>query len=78
MAKFGELKRRYDFLHRFLSGVTIVCAMITIVGSSRAGASVWTIGYRTVLVTFSLLFIERLAIRLWASWENVQYSGNRH
>jgi hypothetical protein len=75
MASYSELKRKYEPLHRFLTGITVTCLVVTILGSGIAGVSVWEIGMRGALVIFALMIANRIIIQLWSSWEEVQYTS---
>lgn len=65
-------KHRYDILHRFASGLTVFCVVLTVIGGFVAGASAIEITFRSAIVAVSFMFAESIAIKIWASWEDIQ------
>lgn len=82
MAKAAKRKRvterlRYDKLHRFFTGLTVACLIVTFIGSTIAGSSVMAITWRCSEVFLILWLIEYIIIKTWASSEEIRESTAR-
>ena len=66
--------KRYETLHRYMSGILVLCLAITMVASALAGSSYVSIGYRMFVVLLVLIGIECVIIKSWSSWEDVRRS----
>lgn len=62
---------RYENFHRFWTGLSVLSVLLTIIGSTIAGARVFTIGYRALIVFAILSVLGRILIKSWASWEEM-------
>jgi len=62
----------YTILHRYMSGLTMFCVVIAILGSSIAGVSAEMIAWRAALVVFGFSVAGKVLIKIWASWEDTQ------
>ncbi|MCB0324540.1 MAG: hypothetical protein KDD69_13250 [Bdellovibrionales bacterium] len=69
------MKKRYTILHRYLSGLTVFCVIVTIVGSTLAGTTTFTWVCRSLAVAACLLLTNRVIIKIWASWEEIQHAA---
>ena len=75
MAVRTDLRKRYNILHRYMSGLTVFCIIVTVMGSALAGASTVTIAVRAGMVAFAFFLSGRVLIKIWASWEEIQHSS---
>ncbi len=69
MADDTSIKIRYQSLHRFMCGLTVVCVLVAIAAGVVAGIRIGEIAIRSVVVVAALLVIENILIRFWAMWE---------
>ena len=77
MAVYTEQKRRYQFLHRFMSGLTVSCIVVTIIGGWIADNPAGWIAFWAAVVAVGLMIAEFIIIKVWASWEEVQHGLGR-
>jgi len=77
MARWDTLKKRYPMLHRFLSGITVTCIILTIIGSKMAGATYPSITFRALLVGVVLLIAGRFIVKMWNSLEEVRHGVSK-
>ena len=61
----------YDKIHRFWTGLSVICMVITVVASFLAGARVFIIIFRALMVLLVLYVIGRIIIKSWVSWEEL-------
>jgi hypothetical protein len=77
MGKEKIVYRSYEGLHRFLSGMTVLCVAIVLMGSLLTGTSAqWSVVYAG-LVYFGLLLATKIVVRLWATWEQVHTGSGK-
>ena len=72
--KTRKLKERFEFLHRYFTGLSVIAIILTIVGSIAAGTSILTMVFRALQVFATLFVLEYIIIRVWASSEEMRRS----
>jgi len=70
--KKDTLRIRYQGLHRFLDGITLICTVVCVIASALSGATIATIVLRGTVAGFGLLMISRVLIKTWVTWENIK------
>ena len=71
------LRIRYQKLHRFLNGLTVVCFIVVTIASSLAGASTAEIVKRALYVIAALSVLSWAIVKTWAAWEAVRRGEHR-
>ncbi len=72
MAGKQKNKRSFHALHRYLDGITVVCVVVTMIGSVLAGVSWEEVVMRAGTAGLSLIGISWIIVRSWASWEDTR------
>ncbi len=67
---------QFTLLHRYMCGLTVFCVVIAVIGGAIAGASAPMITWRAGLVAVGFMFVEKLLIKIWASWEDIQQGAS--
>lgn len=55
-----------------MCGLTVFCVVLAVIGGAIGGASASMITWRAGLVAVGFMFVEKLLIKIWASWEDIQ------
>ena len=66
---------RYYALHQYLTGIILVCCVVTLVGSALAGARLMEVAWRGFAVFIGLYFVRRVIMSSWMGWQETIRSG---
>ena len=61
----------FAWIHKFASGVTIIAFIVIIVAGIKAQASVFTMTYKSAVVTVVVGIISRIVIQILSTYEEM-------
>lgn len=67
-----KMKKLYASVHKFASGLSIICFLVVIAGGVMSEARIMTIVYRSVAVMFAIMLATRLFLRTLESFEETR------
>jgi len=70
MAITGK-KSKNVILRKVMDGLTLTCFVVFILGQVSQGVSAKSMLIWSSIMTFALLIISRVLIKVWSSWEDI-------
>lgn len=69
--KQGKIGGPLVFFHKIAAGIALIAFVVVIAAGLMAEASIESIVYRSSIVLFVVLFIKRIVLRAWVSFEEI-------